>query len=260
MARALRRVPARNLFHSLARGWLTEQETWPRSGALGVASWPAEQAVVAAAAAKRVHAAIAADHVVAAVAVDFVGSALADDRIGKPASIPLQSPCNCVLFRHIFRLTVQKDQRPMATTKTKGDLAELMVAADLRRKGYKIALPFGEDWDYDLIFERDGKLERVQVKYAESDGSILTVRCRSHSLTNGKVKRVKRYTAAMIDWLAVYDRSTNRCYYVPAQKLGATGRSAMYLRMTPTRNGQRLGINFAEDYLELGDPIQQPLG
>jgi hypothetical protein len=30
-----------------ARGWLTEQETWPRSGALAVASRPAEQAVVA---------------------------------------------------------------------------------------------------------------------------------------------------------------------------------------------------------------------
>lgn len=46
----------------------------------------------------------------------------------------------------------------MGTTKTKGDLAELMVAADLRQKGYKVALPFGEDWDYDLIFDRDGTL------------------------------------------------------------------------------------------------------
>lgn len=69
----------------------------------------------------------------------------------------------------------------MATTKTKGDLAELMVAADLRRKGYKVAFPYGEDWDYELIFDHDGNLERVQVKYAEPDGSVLTVRCRSHS-------------------------------------------------------------------------------
>jgi Holliday junction resolvase-like predicted endonuclease len=160
------------------------------------------------------------------------------------------------LFRHIFRLTVHAGAKAVATTKTKGDLAELMVAADLRRKGYKIAIPFGEDWDYDLIFERDGKLHRVQVKYAESNGSILTVRCRSHSLTNGKVRRVKRYTAAMIDFLAVYDRSTNRCYYVPAQKLGATGRSVMHLRVAPARNGQRLGINFAENYLEPSDPIR----
>ena len=40
----------------------------------------------------------------------------------------------------------------------------MMVAADLMRRGYKIALPYGEDWDYDLIVCRDGTtLERVQV-------------------------------------------------------------------------------------------------
>jgi hypothetical protein len=92
----------------------------------------------------------------------------------------------------------------MASLKTKGDLAELMVASDLVRRGYRIAIPYGEDSDYDLIVDRYGALERVQVKYTESDGDVITVRCRSHSLTNGKVRQVKRYTAAMIDWLAVY--------------------------------------------------------
>jgi hypothetical protein len=38
----------------------------------------------------------------------------------------------------------------MAPTKAKGDLAELKVAADLIAKGYRVALPFGEDCDYDL--------------------------------------------------------------------------------------------------------------
>jgi Holliday junction resolvase-like predicted endonuclease len=147
----------------------------------------------------------------------------------------------------------------MASTKTKGDLAELMVAADLRRKGYKVAFPFGEDWDYDLIVEREGSLERVQVKYSESDGAVLAVRCRSHSLTNGKVKRVKHYTAAMIDWLAVYDQSTDRCFYVPAKELGTAGRSIMHLRLAPAINGQRAGINFAERYLDLREPPQSAL-
>ena len=76
----------------------------------------------------------------------------------------------------------------MASTKAKGDLAELMVATDLVRKGYKIAIPYGEDWDFDLIVCRDEQLERVQVKYTESDGAVVMVRCRSSSLTNGKVK------------------------------------------------------------------------
>jgi hypothetical protein len=39
----------------------------------------------------------------------------------------------------------------------------MMVAADLMRRGYKIAFPYGEDWDFDLIVCRDGTtLERVQ--------------------------------------------------------------------------------------------------
>ena len=136
----------------------------------------------------------------------------------------------------------------MAPLKTKGDTAEMMVAADLVKRGYRIAFPYGEDNDYDLIVERDGKLERVQVKYAESRDGIVAVRTRSHSLTNGRVRQTKRYTAKTIEWLAVYDRVTDRCYYVPATELG-DGRSLMHLRLGPALNGQRLGINWASDYL-----------
>jgi PD-(D/E)XK endonuclease len=67
---------------------------------------------------------------------------------------------------------------------------------------------------------RKERLERVQCKYTTSNGTVITVRARSHSLTNGKIRSVKRYTAATIDWLAVYDVTTERCYYVPATELG----------------------------------------
>ncbi len=47
--------------------------------------------------------------------------------------------------------------------KAKGDLAELKVATDLRARGYKIAFPYGEDWNFDLILSREnGALERVR--------------------------------------------------------------------------------------------------
>jgi hypothetical protein len=138
----------------------------------------------------------------------------------------------------------------MAPLKAKGDLAELMVAADLRRRGFKIAIPYGEDWDFDLILCRDGALERVQVKHTRSDGRVILVRCRSHSLTNGKVREVKRYTAAMIDWLAVWDATTERCYYVPSSMLG-TGRSTLSLRLDRPRSGRLAGIHWARDYLHL---------
>ena len=146
--------------------------------------------------------------------------------------------------------------------KLKGDFAELMVAGDLRRRGYKLSIPFGEDCDYDLVIEREGKLERVQVKYAESDGTVAVVKCYSHSLTNGRIKATKRYTAATIEWLAVYDRTTNRCYYVPACELGE-GRKELRLRVTPARNNQRAGIRLAAEYEDLNDApprVMEPAG
>ena len=135
--------------------------------------------------------------------------------------------------------------------KAKGDLAELRIAADLRARGYKIAFPYGEDWDYDLILCRpDGSLERVQVKHGASDGNRLPVKCCSASLTNGRVRQTKHYTARTIDWLAVWDRSTDRCFYVPAAELGQ-GMRVMHLRLSPCLNGQLRGIRHAEDYLAI---------
>jgi PD-(D/E)XK endonuclease len=131
--------------------------------------------------------------------------------------------------------------------KAKGDLAELKVATDLVARGYKIALPYGEDWDYDLILCRGQSLERVQVKYACSDGQKIAIRCRSHSLTNGKVRRTKYYTRATIDWLAVYDVTIEAVFYVPAAELG-DGMSEITLRLTASRNGQARGIRHAENF------------
>jgi hypothetical protein len=138
----------------------------------------------------------------------------------------------------------------MAPLKAKGDLAELMVATDLLRRGYKVALPYGEDWDFDSVLCRGSTLERVQVKYTESDGCVIQIRCRSHSLTNGKIRATKHYTVETIDWIAVYDRTTDRCYYVPASQLGE-GRNSISLRVRPALNSQRVGIRPAAEYLDL---------
>lgn len=136
----------------------------------------------------------------------------------------------------------------MAALKQLGDMAELKVACDLRERGCSISFPFGEDCDYDLIADYEGVLHRVQVKYTRSDGVRITVRCRSHSLTKGRVRHTKHYTAEMVDWIAVYDAPTGACYYCPSSELGA-GRSELTLRLAPARNSQRIGIRDAASYL-----------
>lgn len=147
--------------------------------------------------------------------------------------------------------------------KTKGDLAELKVAADLTDRGCRISIPFGEDCDYDLIADYEGRLHRVQVKYMQSDGRVVVIRCRSHSLTNGRVRATKLYTSAMIDWIAVYDATTERCFYCPSWELGSVGRNLLHLRLQPARNGQRIGVHEADDYTQPDfsrDPSVEPAG
>jgi hypothetical protein len=141
----------------------------------------------------------------------------------------------------------------MAPLKQKGDRAELEVARDLVRRGYRIAIPYGEDWDFDLIFQRPDSdaLERVQVKHVRPNGNVIRLEARSASLTKGKVKRIKCYTAATIDWLAAFEPTSNRCYYIPAAERG-NGMDQISLRLAPTRNFQRRRVRYAEDYV---DPV-----
>ena len=151
----------------------------------------------------------------------------------------------------------------MASLKRKGDLAESRVAADLIARGCQLSIPFGEDSDYDLIADYDGRLHRVQVKYTKSDGRVIKVNCRSHSLTKGKVRQTKIYTSATVDWIVAYDPTTDRFYYVPSWILGTGGMTGLLLRLTPTLNGQSLGIRLAEDYLDPDfsvDPSMEPAG
>jgi hypothetical protein len=139
----------------------------------------------------------------------------------------------------------------VALTKAKGDLAELKVATDLVSKGYRVAVPFGEDCDYDLIVDRGDNLERVQVKYSTAKDGVIHVQCYSQSLTNGKVKRRKPYTPSIVDWIGVYEPGSDECYYVPAAELGETGRAHISLRIAPTANCQESGVRYAATYRHL---------
>lgn len=135
----------------------------------------------------------------------------------------------------------------MADLKRKGDFAELMVAADLARRGFRVLFPYGENCDYDLVFEREGRFERVQVKHVTPKDGVLEIKCRSHSLTNGKVRQTKHYTAEMIDWIAAVDPNSGQCYYVPAAELG-NGMSTLTLRLSAARNNQTALVRLAANY------------
>jgi hypothetical protein len=126
----------------------------------------------------------------------------------------------------------------------KGNVGEIAVMKDLVSRGYKISLPWSEDCPYDVILDRDGKLEKVQVKYSVSKGVVIKVRAR-HKLGNTSTGVRKAYTSDMIDWLAVYDASTDQCFYISKESLGQT---SFELRLKPTKTKQIKHIRWAKDY------------
>lgn len=131
-------------------------------------------------------------------------------------------------------------------TKVKGDLAETWFLADMIQRGYKVAIPYGENWRYDLIVERGFGLERVQVKYVESKGESFVVKCHSSSHMAGNQYSAKPYSADEVDWIAVYDGSSQRGYYLPISTVG--DQPQIVLRITPAKNGQTKGIRWAKDF------------
>jgi hypothetical protein len=87
-----------------------------------------------------------------------------------------------------------------------------MILADFQRQGHGIAIPFGHDLPLDLIVVRkeDGSLEKVQCKYSTSNGRGIFAKVTS---TSAWVHH--RYTRDEVDWIAVYD-ATTECFYLPS--------------------------------------------
>lgn len=133
-----------------------------------------------------------------------------------------------------------------AKTTTKGEIGEAKVMADLIGQGHDVAIPFGHNQPFDLIVIRkeDGRLERIQVKYTRSDGQVIIARIESSSAW---VRH--KYTADEIEWMAIYEALTDRCFYLPSDVW--RDRHRVNLRLTPPANGQKRFIRYADEFTHL---------
>jgi hypothetical protein len=96
-----------------------------------------------------------------------------------------------------------------------------------------------------MIFLLGEQLVRVQCKWASRHGDVVVVRCYSCRRAREGMRN-RLYTAAEIDAFAAYCADTDKCYYLPLTMIGS--RSHIQLRTGPTRNNQRLGVHWAEDF------------
>jgi prevent-host-death family protein len=76
-------------------------------------------------------------------------------------------------------------------------------------------------------------------------GDVVVISCRSYRRSaEGFLRRT--YSADEIDAIAAYCDVTSDCYLLLPDSFA--GRSAVQLRLVPTRNNQRAAINWAEDF------------
>ncbi|MGH3091258.1 MAG: group I intron-associated PD-(D/E)XK endonuclease [Gaiellaceae bacterium] len=133
----------------------------------------------------------------------------------------------------------------IVTTDQKGAIAETAIGHAAVKLGIDVYRPIVEGGRYDLIFNLGARLLRIQCKWAKRRGSVVAVRCSSCRRTaNGLLHRT--YTAQEIDAIAAFCPDTDRCYFLPVDLVA--GRRELSLRLDPTRNGQKRGIRWADDF------------
>jgi prevent-host-death family protein len=130
----------------------------------------------------------------------------------------------------------------------KGAIAETAIAAAATKLGISVLRPIVDHERYDLAFEIGDRILRVQCKWGrlDDDGAVIQVQLQGSWLspTAGYVR--SSYSEDEIDLVAVYCGDLDRCYLLPIALVA--GRRAIYLRLTPPKNGQRACINLASDF------------
>ena len=132
----------------------------------------------------------------------------------------------------------------MLTTDQKGAIAETAIIHAATKLGIVVYKPVMEGGRCDFVFDV-GQLVRVQCKWANRYGDVVVIPCRSGRRTReGIVNRV--YTPDEIDAFAAYCAELDRCFFVPIHPFA--GQTAIWLRLRPPRNNQKIGVTSADDF------------
>ena len=124
-------------------------------------------------------------------------------------------------------------------TNQKGAIAEAHTVYHATKRGYAVSIP-NLDCLYDLIIERKGIPNRVQVKYVTPKKGIL-----KFSISGGWGGYYPEYSDRTIDALVLYDAESEKSYWVWIKDFPGTG---ITLRMEEPRNNQSMNIRMAKDY------------
>ena len=131
------------------------------------------------------------------------------------------------------------------TTDQEGALAEAKIATAAIAGGIGVYRPLFEGGRYDLIFDLGRRLLRIQCKWAVLVDDYVIARLYS-ARRAPEGMRVRKYTAAEIDVVALYCAAIDQCFFRPARLFD--GKRQVHLRLRSCRNNQRRGINWASEF------------
>src|SRR4051812_22057245 len=127
----------------------------------------------------------------------------------------------------------------------KGNVAELAFAVEAARLGLEVYSPLTEHGRADLVLGIAGRLLRVQCKWANRRGDVVSINlATSRRSGSGHIRTT--YSADEIDAIGAYCDALRECFLIPIDV--AAGKSVMHLRLAPARNGQRAALNWAEQF------------
>jgi hypothetical protein len=130
-----------------------------------------------------------------------------------------------------------------------GAVAEAAIAFEAVKLGIGVLKPVVEGGRYDLAFDIDGRLLKVQCKVARRRRDVVHVKARTCRRVAGGGYMRRTYSPEEIDAVAAYCPDVERCYFIPIGAFPPSG--CLYLRLAPSKNNQQIGLNWAVDY-ELG--------
>jgi prevent-host-death family protein len=131
------------------------------------------------------------------------------------------------------------------STNRKGNLAEAEIATAAIRLGVGVLKPLVEHGRYDLVFDLESRLLRVQCKWAPKRGDVVVVNLAGFRYTSGGHVRTV-YESSEVDAVAAYCEELDQCYLLPIEMVAHM--KAVHLRLNPPRNGQRAALNWAAEY------------
>jgi hypothetical protein len=133
-------------------------------------------------------------------------------------------------------------------TKDKGDLGVAKAHADMVEQGWMVLFPSTEHAPFDLVAYKNGRFQRIQVKYRSAVSGALEVRFSSVWSDRHGIHKVPVDKSA-IDLVCIYCPETDHCYYIDPSAY----RVSVRLRISPSRNNQVVGVLDAATFRSMPD-------